>query len=218
MYLNNACNALVKKLIPTQRTGNKTGASSKKTTSSLEDSSHLFNLAVSRLKNINEWETISRSGTKYSLRDEKGKNEVKRDPELGDLIRIEIPGPGNQSGGGYDWVKIERIIEQKDMANNCEIFGFRVRPVANPGNTDKAAAQFYKEDATSSFLIVRSDKTVKAIEQGMNEKPNTQSQNIWNKIRNLLVAVLAFSGVANSNWKSLTDGLLEENKKTIRQN
>jgi hypothetical protein len=196
-------------ILPAQKEGSKTGATTKKILKNRETAIHLFRLAKQRLLSINNWDKICGiASASFELTDEKG-NMVVSEPKIGHYIRIKLPAPSNPDGEGYDWVIIEKIVNVKDHMTDQELFGYRVRPAENPTNTDKKTAHFYTNDATSSFLIYRYENIVAALERGRNEKPNTETKGWWNKIRNLMIALPGMLGLSKPQWKSLTDGLLK---------
>lgn len=67
--------------------------------------------------------------------------EVNRPVQKGDYFKIDIPGPGNVTGDGYDWVQIEDV--QETSGGDIDSFGLRVRPSTNPKNKNTDTAHFY---------------------------------------------------------------------------
>ncbi|MFL5754432.1 MAG: hypothetical protein ACJ76F_13555 [Bacteroidia bacterium] len=123
-------------------------------------------------------------------------------------MRISLPGPGNPEGDGYDWVRIEEFENKLNQLKDEEIFGFRVRPTANPRGLEKESAHFYTKTASSTFLIVRVADKVTVMEKGRNEKTNTESGSLITRLRNAAVAVGARLGLARPQWKMLIKGVL----------
>ncbi|RZK52333.1 MAG: hypothetical protein EOO91_19525 [Pedobacter sp.] len=126
----------------------------------------------------------------------------------GNLIKIDIPGPGTGVGGGYDWVKIEKIESGENL--NEQFFGFRVRPCANPENPAAGIAHFFKDTATSTFLVRLSQNTVYAEIHGRNEVPNTDDTSFFDGLRNMTVGYTAKIGLSYPQWKLLADGLVSQ--------
>lgn len=167
---------------------------------------HLFNKAKERLLDINHWKDIAGEGSSdFKLYDEQG-NLANRPVKLGDHFRIDIPGPGTVSGKGYDWVQVE-AIEQFSNDEKEEV-AVRVRPADDPTSEKKDVAHFFSEDASSTFSVIRIGKKVIASVQGRNEKPNTGTSNIADKVRNTVIAAGALMGLNKPQWKSLVKGLL----------
>lgn len=200
---------LLNQIIPKQKKGLQTGATSHIAFDSRHTAVTVFNRAKERLTDINNWYHLcGDKGAEFQLTDAEGNplNNVK--PKVDDLIRIKLPAPPNPEGEGYDWVRIEKFEEDKDLMKDEEIFGMRVRPVDNPKNNNPESAHFYTDDATSTFVVLRRTHIVYAMERGKNEVPNANGS-LLNKIRNLLVAIPAMLGLSKPQWKSLTDGLLK---------
>jgi len=197
------------KIVPPQEKGRKTSAEAHRDCLSREGAVEVYQEARRRLLDINRWdEYAGAASATFRLTDLLG-NEIDRSPEIGDLIRINLPGPGSVSGEGYDWVEIETYIETIDSGRDTDLFAFRVRPAPMPGSGDEVPAHFYTEDATSTFLIQRAGNKVTAAEKGRNEVPNTDADSIRDKIRNTVVGASASIGLAFPQWKSLMEGLLE---------
>ena len=56
----------------------------------------------------------------------------------------------------------------------------------------------------------RSGNTITAAVYGRNEKPNTSSENIIDKVRNAIIATAAIIAGCKIQWKLLVDRLLAE--------
>ncbi|MET0636730.1 MAG: hypothetical protein ABWZ25_11940 [Chitinophagaceae bacterium] len=148
--------------------------------------------------------TATKTGEADLLKRLAGKNRA----EEGDRIRISIPGPGSKSGDGYDWVEI-LLIESKQADDKEEEYtGMKVQPTDNPESDDDTPAHFLEPGSTSTFLIHRMGTTVTAAYYGRNEKINTHTSSVVDKIRNALVALGAFIGFSEVQWKALVKGLL----------
>lgn len=200
---------LLSQIIPKQKKGLQTGATSNVEFDSRHTAVTVFNRAKERLTDINNWYHLcGDKGAEFQLTDAKGNPLFKIKPKVGDLIRIKLPAPPNREGEGYDWVRIEKFEEDKDLMKDEEVFGMRVRPVDNPRNKSSVSGHFYKDDATSTFLVLRKTSVVYAMERGKNEVPNANGS-LLNKVRNLLIAIPAMLGLSRPQWKSLTDGLLK---------
>jgi len=196
-------------LIPAHYKGVKTGASTYAESPTRHDAILLFEEAKKRLLNINKWHELCGEGSAvFQLTDSNG-NEINRRPETGDLIRIKLPAPSNDSGDGYDWVRIEEFENTKDLLKDQDIFGFRVRPVQNPLDNSADTAHFYKSTATSTFVIVRTSSTVTALERGRNEVANNGTLSLFGKIRNLIISAGAWLGISKLQWGKLVKGIIK---------
>ncbi len=133
-------------------------------------------------------------------------SEVQRKAQKGDYFKIDIPGPGSESGEGFDWVQIEEV--ESTSSPDGERFGFRVRPTDNPQNRKDDVAHFYSEMSTSSFVIERKNNKVTASVHDRNTKPNTDADTAIDKIRDAVVGAAGVATFSKIQWKKLTDGLV----------
>lgn len=173
------------------------------------DAKSIFQMAKVRLLNINLWhELCGFLSTAFQLTDSLGQP-VKRMPVESDYIRIDIPGPGTKVGRGFDWVRIERL-RQLTLDSNQELFVMQVRPSAYPQSGEKDVAHFFKNSATSSFMIVRETLQVTAAIYGRNEVPNTETSDFIDNIRNQVVGSSGAIGLSIMQWKSLVSSLLDK--------
>lgn len=168
------------------------------------EAKNFFEAARKRLANVNHWhETAGSATADFQLTDANG-NEVSRQVQKGDHFRISIPAPGPVTGSGYDWVQVEHIEDQDDC------LAIQVRPSTNPLNDHEDIAHFFKDEATSTFMVKREGKKITAGVYGRNEQPNTEAENPVDKIRNVAVATGAVAGFSKLQWKSLVNGLVAE--------
>jgi hypothetical protein len=68
---------------------------------------------------------------------------------------------------------------------------------------------FFNDRSTSSFVLERDGNKVTAAVYGRNEIPNTETSNVIDKVRNVVVGTSAIAGLADIQWKNLVKGLLE---------
>lgn len=163
-----------------------------------------------RFLDINSWELFAgKEKAEFTLCDKKG--DLSLDPpEVGNFVRIKLPGLHNPTGDSYDWVQIEMIEEEKNAAE--EIGYIRLRPSQNPKKNDGKIAHFFKDKATSNFLIKREGKKVTAAVLARNEIPNTDDLNLLEKLRNNVVAIGGIVIGSKFQWTSFTDGLLKRDE------
>jgi hypothetical protein len=191
-------------LIPEQKTGAQTNTESEIEFATTEEATAFFNKVKDRLLHVNGWQQLAGSpSASFQLMDAEGK-EVDRAARKGDYFKIDIPGPENGSGAGYDWVRIEEVGETENELT------LLVRPCPNPFENNEEISHFFSPEATSSFKVSREKNTVAAGVYGRNEKPNTDTEKTIDKIRNATVAAGAISGFSKLQWKRLTDGLVRK--------
>ena len=196
-------------IVPVQKEGKETNSEYSISLENRESAQRIFKAASERLLLINDWESLSGSmSANFYLTDSLG-NEVTRLAAEGDYFKIDIPGPGGVEGRGYDWVRIEKIQEDIDCEKDLESVAMRVRPAPNPKTPGEKVAHFFKDDATSSFVIMREGKKVTAAVYGRNEKPNSVINNLIDKVRNVMIAISAIAGISSIQWDNLVKGLIE---------
>lgn len=169
---------------------------------------NFFLHAKSRLININNWYEIAELPVStFEHLDNYGKHSSD-DPQEGDYIKIDIPGPGLKSTGGFDYVQIEQISESSD--ENHDLITITVRPCSGPdADNDEEIKHFFKNMASSSFQVKRDGKTIEANYYGRNETTNLQLHSIIDRLRNLFVALGAKLGASYPQWKALMQGILK---------
>jgi hypothetical protein len=188
--------------IPEQYKGNKLNVEYTVIASSIKEAVVIFSESVKRMLYVNGWQELSNSLlSHFQLTDEKG-NELDRSAKEGDLFKIDIPGPGNEAGDGFDWVRVEVIIFKINRV------AMRVRPVVSPTHPKNGTAHFFTRDATSTFQIFRRGRIVTAGVYSRNEIPNTDASDVIEKIRNTAVAIGAIAGASRVQWESLVHGFV----------
>ena len=196
--------------IPIQHEGEQTDVIHFVDCYSREKAHELFQLAKSRLKDISNWHTFAGAGSsKFSVTDTKGNEDYKL-AEKGDHFYINLPAPGSIAGGGLEWVRIEEIIDTEDAKAESEYITMTVRPVANPRTNEGSIAHFFNHGSTSTFIIERYLNHVSAAVHGRNEVPNNTDVNIYDTVRNTIVALSARVGLSGPQWKKLAVGLLKK--------
>ncbi|AKK74133.1 hypothetical protein OK18_17330 [Chryseobacterium gallinarum] len=166
-----------------------------------------FEILKRRFFMINHWQSYCGSAfAAFKLYDSNA-GPVDRDPQKGDFIRIDIPGPGEPEARGYDWVEILEICYYQDSFS--ETIMIICKPSRDPKNKKSShIAHFYSSKATSTFMISKTSSHLKTAVYGRNESPNFKAKFI-DVIRNLLVAAGGIMGIAKIQWKVLTDGFLD---------
>ncbi len=194
-------------LIPGQFKGQALEAEASLELDNVNAAQTLYQDAKKKLFSVNHWHQIVPGITaRFQIVDKSG-NEVSRKVNKGDYLRINIPGPGNKEGDGYDWVIVEEMKEvEKQFLQSA---GFRVRPTENPFGKKKETAHFYSDETTSSFIIIRENIRVVVWIVDRNMLPNTGSESLVDKVRDVIVGVSGIAGFSKVQWQGLADGILE---------
>jgi hypothetical protein len=197
--------------VPAQVEGSEMNAVEKIEMNTEAEAIHFFKTVKNRLLDVNKWTEISGGVmSEFFLTDASG-NQVSRMATDGDHIKIDIPGPGTSAGGGFDWVTIEEI--RSEVSTEAEVLSLTARPSSNPETEAGDTAHFLSEEATSTFQVKRIGKTIYAEEHGRNEKPNTDTDNTLDNLRNTFVGWGAKAGFSYPQWKALVKGLISNESK-----
>lgn len=208
MENNKEQNNLGETHVPAQYVGSEMNAVEKIELASEAEAVYFFSIVKERLLDVNRWTEVAGGGmSDFFLTDNAG-NLVQRKATGGDYIRIDIPGPGPQSGGGYDWVTIEEIKLQ--VLDDAEVLSMTARPSANPTTGSEDTAHFLTDQATSTFQVKRIGRVIYAEEHGRNELSNTDTEIPLDNIRNTFVGWGAKIGFSYPQWKALVIGLLKK--------
>ncbi|MCJ7936208.1 MAG: hypothetical protein MUW56_21895 [Chryseobacterium sp.] len=166
-----------------------------------------YEILKKRFFAINKWKSYcGEAFAEFKLHDFNG-DPVDREPQKGDFVRIDIPGPGETEAKGYDWVEITDLCYYQDTVS--ESITMTCRPSKDPKNDKNThIAHFYNAGATSTFMIYRNPSHLKAAVYGRNESPNFNAKLI-DIIRNIMTAAGGIMGIAKIQWKQLTDGFLD---------
>ncbi|MEO5501089.1 MAG: hypothetical protein ABIR31_06560 [Ginsengibacter sp.] len=191
------------KLVPENEGGKANNLEESVKCESEEDCNALFKKACDKMLDINSWHLLTdEKGASFCVVDEQ-ENSVNRTPRKDDYVRIDIPGPGNKDGDGYDWVKIDAL---KSDANHM---GMTFRACERPQKADDSTDHFFHKNATSTFIIEKKTAVVIASYYGRNEKINTDDKSLIDTIRNIVIGVGALLGFSELQWKKLIKAFLE---------
>lgn len=198
---------LGKEEVPEQHVGSETYAEETIELPSEKEAKDFFWIVRERFLSVNQWYEIAELPmSTFKLTNYLGE-EVNRPVIEGDFFRIDIPGPGNEAGDGYDWVKVEELSEKN--SEDEELITLKARPAANPQNKNSDTAHFYSQEAVSLFQIKRIRNKIYAEEHGRNEVANRKTANIIDNVRNSVVGWLAKAGFSYPQWKSLMKGFIK---------
>lgn len=216
--------AHIEALLPPQIKGAATLTTGQVEAAGEKDAKYIFERTVERLLDVNQWSDYCTSLASFQLVDDEGKPLQGR-ADIGDYIRIDLPGPGTREGEGYDWVQVEKIeypsmlLSRTSSAGAADpglpstgtLFLLQVRPSRNPCSKNSiVTAHFLEAGATSTFIVAREGKTVSVTVYGRNEVPNTVLPGTLDKWRNAAVGSIGAIGLSKIQWKALTKGILEK--------
>jgi hypothetical protein len=195
-------------LVPEQTVGKEILSEESVTLKNINEAKFFFQAARRRLLDVNRWHEIAEPvSAHFQAFDQQG-NMARHDLiEKGNLMRVDIPGPGSNAGNGYDWVHAEELKEYS--SNEVDSVGFRVRPCAAPNTSGEHVAHFYNNTATSSFILTREGTTVTASIVDRNLQPNDDHPSTSDKIRNVAVAVGAIGAFSKIQWENLVKGIVK---------
>ena len=195
-------------LIPENKMGKEVNMEEILLENSIEEAVVAYNRACSRLLNPPLWKQLAGSAGAAFLLETATGEEAHRLAQMDDYIKIDIPGPGSVAGEGFDWVKLE-AMEENSLPDAEYSLGIRLRACDNPLHKELGTAHFFKEYATSTFIVKRNGNKVSVSYHGRNELPNTTGVNTPDKIRNAVVAAGAIAGLSELQWKALLKGFVQ---------
>lgn len=195
-------------LAPAQQTGFEKNVVETNRFDTPEAARNFYPVARQRLLDVNRWrDHCDDSGGTFVLHDTTGQR-VDRPAQVGDFFQIDIPGPGPAAGDGYDWVRVEALDETS--GDESQRTAMRVRPTPSPRNDSPDVAHFLADSATSTFFVEQRGLAVTAGVLGRNERPNVDTGNLVDKLRNAAVTVGAKAGLADVQWEKLIAGLVRK--------
>jgi hypothetical protein len=197
-------------LIPPEIKGKNINLESTVELASAEEAQYSFQRARNRMLNPDIWHRMAGRGSAEFVLTNRNAEEEHRLARKGDLLKIDIPGPGPSAGDGYDWVTVESIEEINNPGNDEESCGMKLKATSPPAGFANETAHFFDEGASSSFIVHRKGNKVTASYHGRNEVPNTAASNVKDKVRNVLVSIGAMAGISELQWKALIKGFLEK--------
>ena len=195
--------------IPLQQTGRQTDFTYDKSFPDRKHAHARFLKTAERLLDVSNWHEYAGPGSsKFTMTNNLG-DDVTGFANEGFCFNIDLPAPGSDAGDGLEWVMIEKIEAAGDEKSEEEYVAMTVRPIPDPRKDEPEIAHFYKDVSTSTFIVVRKDKTVIAGAHGRNETPNNKDVDLYDKIRNTVIALTSRIGLSGPQWKALVKGLVE---------
>lgn len=156
---------------------------------------------------INRWYQLFGNATTFQVTDQKGQEKFGR-IAVGDLVKIQIPGPKSNVGGGYDWVEIHEISEMSK--GHFSKLSIVLTPCSKPGSPYNIA-HFYSSLSKNYFSIIYSPTEIRAEVHGRNEVPNYKNLSLRDKARNFLVANGGLFGLGKIHWEIWATNILKLN-------
>ncbi|HLW21461.1 MAG TPA: hypothetical protein VKX33_14115 [Cyclobacteriaceae bacterium] len=167
-----------------------------------EQASTEFKRSIQKLFHVNQWSDMPGITSTFELHDANGEKKPAIRPEVGDYVRIVLPGPVPEN-----WVTVVDIKETEETAE------FTVSPSINPTKRreDQDEIQhFFIPEATSTFKVQLADNRISAFEIGRNEGINNAEDAGNRKLLNTLIAEGGWAGVQEFQWNKLTDFLVHK--------
>ena len=195
--------------IPPQVTGKKLDITEKRRFPTHTEAFNAFTRTRLRLLDVNHWHEIAGApSAQFCLIGLDGQPAAGH-PQLGNYVRIDIPGPGSPKGDGYDWVAVTHM-EDKPMQGFTQ---FTLRPSPPPTTDSSDVAHFFHQYASSTFQISVYENELHISYFGRNEEINLENDDFVDNFRNAIIGLGAKLGFSYPQWKKLVHGLLEESDK-----
>lgn len=197
----------MKNIIPPHTQGKKLDCFSSIELDNPTEARRFYTVAQRRLLHVQDWATITAiPSATFKLLDSEA-NATDRPAAVGDLIRIDIPGPGLPSSQGYDWVRVTDVSQES--TDEYQRTALTLRPTADPTNENTDTAHFFTELATSTLLVEQRSNSVSAHYAGRNEHINTENKGLADNFRNFLIGLTAKMGASFPQWKALVAALVK---------
>ncbi|MBN8824259.1 MULTISPECIES: hypothetical protein [unclassified Spirosoma] len=172
--------------------------SSERTFASEAEAQVAFRLAVSKLLNVNGWSGLSSLTADFQLYDTNGQPKPNGHPQVGDYIRVALPGPMPEN-----WVHV------RDFSSTENRVEFTVNPSHDPHESTGQIEHFFHKEAQSTFRVELTGKTITASEIGRQEGINNQQPEAGNRAAiNTVIAETGWLFYQKFQWKQLTDYLV----------
>ena len=160
-----------------------------------------FVSSKAKLFDVNRWSDLSSFTADFSLHDQTGNPINGRQPQAGDYVKIELPGPIPEN-----WVEVIDVTTEDRRAE------FTVKPSRNPHQNEDTAKidHFFQSQARSTFRVDIEGCTISAYEIGQHEAINNQKPQSGDRaIINTLVAEAGWLFHQLIQWQALTDYLVD---------
>lgn len=161
-----------------------------------------FSALKEKARNVNVWNKVAALNS-FKLYNEDGSEQTSPIISENLLMRLSLKGSGK-----YDWVKIERIVENENL-----IF-ITVKPTSNPTDEDADKARtshFFTAESNNNFCLLKDADKVSFYVIGLNEKQNTsEAKNTLEVIRNVATANIgSYLGIQKAEWETFCSNFLD---------
>jgi len=194
-------------IVPAQKKGASFDVRAEVQMKDREEAVYHYSNCREKLLHISLWGVyLGETPETFILTDPAG-NEQHRAAQMGDCVKIHLPGPRSLHGDGADWVRVEQITEDRNKMLDEILTAITLRPCANPCLKSGETAHFFDERSTNTLIVCRHKTVVTSSIHGRNELMNTETD--WLEyLRNLAVALPAKAGLSNPHWKKLAKALI----------
>lgn len=161
-----------------------------------------FKRSKEKLFDVDAWSALPGLSSSFELHTAGGQRKKAQSPQVGDYIRILLPGPMPEN-----WVQVTSIRSEEKLAE------FTVNPSENPitHDPDNKIEHFFIKEASSTFRVEWQGKRITASEIGKNEGINNQGEEAGNRsVINTLIAEGGWAFFQKVQWQKLTDYLVHK--------
>ena len=175
---------------------------SERTFSTQADADAAFARAKEKLLDVNRWSDLNGLSAKFQLHDRAGRPILEKASEVGQFIRILLPGPLPEN-----WVKITDIAEEEDA------LAFTVHPCKQPREDEEDVEHFFVKKASSTFKVERKGTSLTAYEIGEDEGINNKGKAAGDRgVLNTLISEGAWLAFQKMQWNKLTHYLVHHDE------
>jgi hypothetical protein len=172
--------------------------SNKKTFGSEEEAAREFPRSVAKLFAVDRWSDLPGITSRFELHDTNGARKLSARPQVGDHIKIVLPGLPLAH-----WVRVTDVQEEDRTAE------FTTSPSSDPTSEEPGIKHFFIKEATSKFRVDLMLDTIEAHELGRNEGINNKGEEAGNrKLINTLIAEGGWAGFQKLQWEKVTNYLV----------
>ncbi|WP_133640643.1 hypothetical protein [Sphingobacterium paludis] len=192
--------------IPSQVTGKKLDITEERTYRTSEEAVAAFDRARERLYAINQWQDFAGTASAtFELVNALGQV-LSRPPQVGDYVKVDIPGPGSLVGKGYDWVRVTQLEDRRED----RYVQLSLQPSMPPEilRDRDEVAHFFKPIASTNIEVQLTGLTLHVNYYGRNEETNLASESLIENARNAFIGLGAKIGLSYPQWKRLVEGIL----------
>lgn len=159
-----------------------------------------FEQAKVKLFDVDDWSNLPGLTSEFELHDRNGRRTLNRKPEIGDFVRIMLPGPTPEN-----WVQ---IIDLKVSDATAE---FTVSPSEDPTDKEDDIEHFFAKEATSTFKVELKGLTLYAHEIGKNQGVNNRGEEAGDReVLNTFISAGGWMAFQELQWKKLTAYLVHK--------